>query len=200
MLDRVRRPPTIKDDFPDLASGKESEHVDTPVPVLGVDASVAKAGFCLIHHNRIVTWKHEIKIGPGVHRLAAWRDYFSRLTFARDILHVVMEGYSFASKNSQAHSTGEIGGIYKLKCYDRGINLLLASPGTVKKFATGTGKGPKSAITLGLYKKYALELTDEDQADAAALALIGQAYWTSDKSKLLKYQQEAMKGVEICLP
>lgn len=188
-LPPLKAPRLATDGFPCAAA-------DTDFPILGVDASVGKAGFCLIHRGVMVTWKHVIADGEGPDRLIAWRTYMSRLLREYGIGHVVIEGYSYGSRNGRQQSTGEVGGVHRLVCNDSGAQLLLASPGTVKKFATGNGGSPKTAIPLGLYKKYDIEITNEDEADAASLALLGQAYWNPDRCNLLKYQKDAVKGIE----
>lgn len=60
---------------------------------------------------------------------------------------VVIEGYSFASRNSQAHSIGELGGVVRLELWRRGIPFIAVAPTARAKFATGRGNASKIEVT-----------------------------------------------------
>jgi Holliday junction resolvasome RuvABC endonuclease subunit len=96
-------------------------------------------------------------------------------------VEVVLEGYSHASV-SQQHKIGEGGGAIKLALlhsYGSGDPVAyptLVAPTSLKKFVTGTGKSQaKSQMLLSVYKKWGVELDDDNAADAYGLARVGVA-------------------------
>jgi crossover junction endodeoxyribonuclease RuvC len=59
---------------------------------------------------------------------------------------VIVEGYSFASRNSQAHSIGELGGVVRLTLWNLRIPYVEIPPTCRAKFATGKGNASKGEV------------------------------------------------------
>jgi Holliday junction resolvasome RuvABC endonuclease subunit len=106
----------------------------------------------------------------------------------------VLEGYSFRSIGKQ-YTIGECVGVVRMGLYDAGVETIVVSPLALKKFTTGTAKSNKAAVTLGIYKRWGIELTQEDEADAAGLAMVA-AYDSKAISGMTAYQLDAMKKTE----
>lgn len=93
--------------------------------------------------------------------------------------HVVMEAYGFSSQ--KGHALGECGAATKLALiHALGVCEMVAYPTTptpqqVKKFATGKGNAKKDDMKLAVYKKWAVELSDENLADAYTMARMAAA-------------------------
>ena len=95
---------------------------------------------------------------------------------------IAIEGYSYASIGA-THKTGELGSIFRreimyglacLKIASRWEAVIIEVPPTVlKKFATGKGNAKKAAVVSMLSRKYDIEFSTDDQADAFCLSLIG---------------------------
>ena len=82
---------------------------------------------------------------------------------------VAMEGYAFGSQ--MANMLGELGGMVKLTLLDFNIYPLIVPPTSLKKYVTGKGQGvPKSQMLLHVYKKWNVDITDDNAADSYALA------------------------------
>ena len=82
---------------------------------------------------------------------------------------VAMEGYAFGSQ--MANMLGELGGMVKLTLLEFNIYPLIVPPTSLKKYVTGKGQGvPKSQILLHVYKKWNVDITDDNAADSYALA------------------------------
>lgn len=167
--------------------------------VLGVDASVAKVGFSLACNGMIRSWVFRPK-KMGMERLREHREEIARIVQVYRPGVAVIEGYSFGSKASHAHSTGEAGGVIRLALTDASVVLHEASPNSLKKFLSGKGNLPKSGMPLALFKQYGVDYADEDEADAAGLALIGVALTDQMARKLHEYQIDALKGVSQLHP
>ncbi len=88
---------------------------------------------------------------------------------------VVVEGYSFASVERVVLLT-EIGTVVRYFLSQEGYEVLVAPPTCVKKFATGKGNADKHKVILEAHKRWDLDLSDDNQCDAAVLAIMGAVY------------------------
>src|SRR4051812_17884952 len=68
----------------------------------------------------------------------------ARVMEKADSAHLVaVEGYSFSSQASHAHSLGELGGLIRWNLYVRKIPFVVIPPANLKMFATGKGNAKK---------------------------------------------------------
>ena len=119
-----------------------------------------------------------------------------------DVAHICMEGYSNASKFGREQA-GELGAIVKLAIYDyfdRSADAYgdlryptIVQPSTLKKFVTGNGAAKKNNMLLAVFKKWGFETSDDNLADAFALAQLARTLHTG--SAELAYEKEALKSV-----
>lgn len=101
-------------------------------------------------------------------------------TFVDQILHVItrvgspvgvlIEHYSFNSKNTRAWQTGEWGYLLRYRLYERRPTPVEIPPGTLKQFATGRGNASKTQVVAALTKRYGVEYKTDDEYDAYGLA------------------------------
>lgn len=90
---------------------------------------------------------------------------------------VALEGYSYASQHSHAHSTGELGGVIRLGLWEAGIRYIVVPPKSMKKFATGKGNASKDQVLVSAVLRFGREFADNNQADALWLrAMAHQRY------------------------
>ena len=87
--------------------------------------------------------------------------------------HAVIEGYSFAQRQSRAHAIGELGGVVKVALLDNGIPFSIVPPTVRAKFATGKGNAAKSAVVSAVSARTGLVFDNDDQCDAWILAEMG---------------------------
>ena len=91
---------------------------------------------------------------------------------------VVIEGYSLASPGRLALiRLGEIGGVVRLRLFEREISYVEVPPSSLKRFAVGAGNATKEpmlrrAIELGARLHGS---TNDDEADAFHLRRMGRA-------------------------
>jgi Holliday junction resolvasome RuvABC endonuclease subunit len=93
--------------------------------------------------------------------------------------HVVLEGYSFAHKQTRAHALGELGGVVKVAFLDNRIDYSIVPPTVRAKFATGKGNAAKSAVVSAVSARTGLVFEGagaDDQCDAWILAEMGRIY------------------------
>jgi len=154
-------------------------------PILGIDASLTNTGIALINLNGKLI--HSDTISPkskGTYRLIYHESSLEKLIFDYSPQIAVMEGYAYSPNAGMAFNIGELGGIYKTQLWKNRIPLYIVAPTTLKKFATGSGKGDKNKIMLNVYREYGLEFKDDDQTDAFVLSQIG--------LKILQYKHNSL--------
>jgi crossover junction endodeoxyribonuclease RuvC len=143
------------------------------------------------------------KQNTGIDRLLSiYQHLFNLLTETGDVAHICIEGYSAASKFGREQA-GELGAIVKLAIYDyydRPDNHpddlrypTVVQPSSLKKFTTGNGAAKKNNMLLAVYKKWGFETSDDNLADAFALAQLARTIDTG--SAELAYEKEALKSV-----
>lgn len=159
----------------------------TPV---GLDLSLTSTGWsCSGEQGTIVTKER------GVNRLAFITDRIMSIVKSNDDPVVFIEGYSFASKHSHAHSLGELGGVTRYRLYMAGIPFVEIPPTCRAKLATGKGNAPKSAVVSAVSIKTGILWSGagaDDMCDAWLLEEVGWIYqgvqrvdWPKDHLKAL---------------
>lgn len=150
---------------------------------VGIDQSYSGFGLTLLDTD-CGNWHTEVFKAPGSHvdRLY-WisehlKKVFNGLASHADNIDVGMEGYAYGS--IMANMAGELGAVVKLACYTsldqfHGKYPYIIPPTMIKKYVTGKGTGvQKNQILLNVYKKWGVEFTDDNAADAYAIAhLVG---------------------------
>lgn len=89
---------------------------------------------------------------------------------------VILEGYSFASRNSQAHSIGELGGCIRMRLWENKIPYVEVPPTSRAKFATGRGNAGKTEVISSISSKTGLVFSGssaDDECDAWVLEQMG---------------------------
>lgn len=94
-----------------------------------------------------------------------------------DALHghvdlVVLEGYAHGALH-QAHHMGELGGVVRFSLWQLGQRKIDLAPGTLKKYATGTGRASKTDMVVAARERFGVDTTDDNAADAYLLRAAG---------------------------
>lgn len=146
------------------------------VTVMGLDASLNSSGTAYRGMGgELVTGR----IKPGTkkgcsrlwHNLKAWE----RLLDSVQPGLVVIEGYAMSAKGNAMFNIGEWGGVARLAVWQRGIPFVTVTPSTLKMLITGNGAAKKPQVIAALHKATGELVPQEDEADAYALMLIGEA-------------------------
>lgn len=111
----------------------------------------------------------------------------------------IIEGYSFASRNSQAHSIGELGGVIRVELWRRGIPYVEVAPTARAKFATGKGNASKlevmSAVSARTGKVWSGSGAD-DKCDAWVLEEMGLTHLGRSRYEWPSANKEALTKVD----
>lgn len=161
---------------------------------LGIDQSLTNYAISAVNEDKAYLWLLQPKT-TGIDRLESLLSASSlvfnilRLNGCR-VSHICMEGYAHGAKN-QRESAGEVGAITKLilrNSFEMEVGYpTIVSPPTLKKFVTGKGNVKKNEILLGVYKKWGVELNNDNLADAYGLAKMAEAV----HSGVTEYKYEA---------
>ena len=139
---------------------------------LGIDPSLTSTGIAVLTSGKIETWRITSGKRRGACRLC-WmdREFKNLIDSVIKPDATCVEGYSYASSN-QAHQAGELGGLLRLRLWRSGRRHFIASPGTLKKFATGKGNSSKPGVAVALFKRWGVERDQDDEVDAAVMAIM----------------------------
>ena len=144
--------------------------------VLGVDQSATSTGVCVLDKAGTLLYLERIVPSPGLSegaRLVLIHDTLKDIIANYPSMQLaVMEGYSYGSTNKK-FVLGEVGGVVKLVMATMDLPLYGASPTQLKKFVTGDSKADKDKISKFIQRKWGVEITQNDKADAYGLAQIG---------------------------
>lgn len=166
--------------------------------LLGIDPSLTSTG--LAHGESGIPVASNLtppKGLDGVNRLIWFRSQFTDLLTTEKPEFVAIEGYAFGRIN-RAHHLGELGAVLRLALVDTRTPSMIVPPSCLKKFITGKGNAKKSEMMKDLYKRFEIDLSDEDQVDAAGLLLMARASRYAGATN--QAQREALAKCEILVP
>ena len=158
--------------------------------VIGLDLSLTSTGWSCSGERGTISPSTK-----GVERLVEVQEMLKELLIQHDMPGVVVEGYSFASRNSHAHSIGELGGVARVAIHQLGIPYVEVPPTMRAKFATGKGNASKNEVVSCVSAKTGIIWSGkgaDDMCDAFILEEMGlhvlgrSAYeWPSENVKSL---------------
>jgi len=187
--------------------------------VVGIDPSLTSTGIVVLRNNEIgkaLTTKNEPKLGT-IERVRRIYEQINNVIENLSTCYVnayigdkrmirweppsliVIEGFSYGSKGRGVFDIAYLGWRIReeLERYrtEDDIPWLEVSPSQVKQFATGKGNANKEIVLQQVYKRWGVELTDNNQADAYVLAQIGRAY-LGEADDLTDFQQKVVRTLK----
>jgi crossover junction endodeoxyribonuclease RuvC len=155
--------------------------------IMGLDLSLTSTGISINEKTFIITSKLK-----GAARLSEISTIILNSCLEHEIRCVAIEGYSFASRNSQAHSIGELGGAVRMRLYENNIDYVEIPPTCRAKFATGRGNASKGEVISAISAKTGIIFSGasgNDECDAwvleqMAFAKLGLSKWPWTKEQL----------------
>lgn len=164
-------------------------------PILGLDVSLTSTGYSGCGQRGTITSK-----AKGVERLedisVAVRNLI--ITCPPNTV-VIIEGYSFASRNSQAHSIGEVGGVVRLTLFREGVPFIEVPPTSRAKFATGKGNASKNEVISAVSARTGIVWSGkgaDDEADAFVLEEMGLVIQGHGRYEWPKVNLEALDKID----
>lgn len=112
---------------------------------------------------------------------------------------IVLEGYSFASKNSKAHSIGELGGVVKLALMNLQVPVVIVPPTVRAKFATGRGNASKNEVISAVSARTGIVWSGsgaDDICDAYILEEMGRTVLGRNRHQWPKESVDALTKID----
>lgn len=152
---------------------------------LGIDPST-KTGVAVIIDGELIE-AVEIKAKAGI--VGMERVIYISKTVLRYVTKykpdaICIEGYGYSNAHTLV-TLVEIGTAIRLLLYKYQQKYIDVPPTSLKKFTTGKGNAKKDVMILEVYKRWGFEITNDNIADAAALAQFARAYHDDIKMPLV---------------
>lgn len=170
---------------------------------LGLDLSLTATGVSIFYHDDALNGCTKTLSSPhnGVKRLSDFARQLEPIkgevlshTPAQGVL-VCIENYAFSRFGKIVH-LGELGGVVKQSLFDMGIsNILVFPPTTLKKFATGKGVAEKGLVMTNVYKRWGIDTSNNNEADAYVLSRLG--HCLCHPETYTEFQRQASKKFQL---
>ena len=163
-------------------------------PIIALDLSLTSTGVSINGLQSLIQTKT-----TGPERLSTIAKKIMSLVAENKITHAVIEGYSFASRNSQAHSIGELGGCVRMLLWEGGVPYVDIPPTSRAKFATGKGNASKAEVISVVSAKTGIVFPGaggNDMCDAWVLEQMALAHLGASPWQWTKQQMEALDKID----
>lgn len=162
--------------------------------LIGLDLSLTSTGVSINEKTSIVSTK-----AKGPERLSYINKTVLQICLDEEINCAIIEGYSFASRNSQAHSIGELGGCIRMTLWECGIPYIEIPPTSRAKFATGKGNAGKTEVISAISSKTGLVFSGsgaDDECDAWILEQMGLAHLNKSEYDWTAVQLSSLEKID----
>jgi len=174
---------------------------------LGLDLSLTNSGVCLVDAAGKILQIGSVHTEPAGDLISQrfsryWTiveeisKFFSNPKF--QISLAAIEHYSYASRGKTIQLV-ELGTLVRDSLLVK-FPVIEVAPVQLKKFLLGTGKGKslKNVMCREVYKKYGVNIDDDNQVDAFVLTQVARLYFyvkNGRKVKARKYQREVVETI-----
>jgi Holliday junction resolvasome RuvABC endonuclease subunit len=164
--------------------------------VIGIDPSLTATGIAYADGSTsTVTYE---KTTTGDQRLAVIYELVQDAT-AVPFRAVSVDLAVVEDLPTHAHGAGKTGmaqGVVRLALISLSVPYILVTAATLKKLATGKGTASKSEMRMQLYKRFGLDIADDNQVDAWWLRAMGCAHYGDPVIDLPKTHLAALAAVK----
>lgn len=182
--------------------------MENKLKITGLDISITGTGYCIMDGGKRVKDCGVIKTSPkGFNSDVARFDQISTEVFSKmgdyGVDAVFIENYAYAAPGNMTR-IAELTGIIKHDFYctfglEPGEKVFVVAPGTLKKYALGTGVGDKGLILKYILTKWKVDIDENNTGDAYVLARMGVDFLNYIKDESFtceyKYEDECMKAM-----
>jgi Holliday junction resolvasome RuvABC endonuclease subunit len=96
---------------------------------------------------------------------------------------VCIEGPAYSSRGNQVLQMGALNFFVRIFLRRKNIKFRVVPPPTLKKWVAGNGRAAKEMMLLYVYKRWGVEFTDNNLADAYGLARIAMEDYENESDK-----------------
>jgi len=138
---------------------------------IGIDPSLTGTGIIVLDErgNIIQSKLFNTKSTEEIEArfISIWKE-IQKYTQKDSIINI--EGVSFNSKGNTLIQLGALHYYIRIMMKKESLNFKVIEPKVLKKFITGSGNAKKNLMLLQVYKKFGIEFSDDNLADAYSLA------------------------------
>lgn len=163
--------------------------------ILGIDPSLTSTGLCWAD-DQYTSISSNAK---GIPRLIDLRNWVVDAVAKHDIDFVCIESYSFSSRNSHAHSLGELGGVIRVALHEIGVPWADIPPTSRSKFATGKGNASKNEVVSAVSARTGIVWSGkgaDDMCDAWVLRQMGLCHFGENNINWPTLHLAALEKIE----
>lgn len=113
---------------------------------------------------------------------------------------ILMEDYFVGRQPMTVIKLAELGTVLRIRILENGNNFFVTKPSQLKKFVTGAGNCGKDLILKCVFKKWNVDVSSNNIADACGMAYMCRAVHNQVNEisqELLKYEAEVLKLYSI---
>lgn len=181
---------------------------------MGLDLSLSNTGVCIINQRGKIVEIGSVKTEPQgrlvPQRFERYRKinqgiYDFAIECFSEIEVTAIEGYSFNSKSREKIQIAESAALARDLIYTKfeSSEIIEVYPLSLKKFILGNVKkvkgNTKNIMCREVWKKYKIDINDDNQVDAFLLAQIALCKYNVIKSKTDGYQKYQLEVVETVI-
>lgn len=170
--------------------------------VIGIDPSLSGTGVIVLDSTGQIVHREVIGVNSLGSKVADRMKRFSLLlspvqkTIERfKPVMACIEGYSLGSNMPGVSDRVEYGGLLRWSLVAAGVPLFEVAPLTLKKWATGIGKGDKTPVIASITKMYGHMFSSDNEYDAFALATMAFQILKGEGSFKNQAQRESISTV-----
>lgn len=166
--------------------------------ILGIDLSLNATGICHRDRDGLYTFA-STSFTSKIDTYERWDKTLQIvLDFSQNSDTIYIEDYAFGAQGRARSVLCEIGGIIRYALWKENKQIVLIPPTSLKKFVTGKGNVNKSLILKEVYKRWKIDLDDDNIADAFALVKMAECSFgleTATKEQIRVLEKIGLKGV-----
>ena len=189
---------------------KRVKRTKSSVRHIGLDVSITSTGYCILDGDfnilkvGLVKSATNADIPDTVRFNIIWNKLDESVSFDCITDTVMIEAYAMQSRRGNilvrlAELTGMIKSRIIMDKLFPWSQVLKCSPSTLKKYVLGSGKAEKSLILKTLWKKWEIDIDQDDIGDAYALARMGGEIvrYAKDRKYVcqLKYEHDCIQSI-----
>lgn len=163
---------------------------------IGLDLSYSGTGVVILYGNNVAAYEFKAgkpKMLTDERILNLWAQLEHVLPTDKPNCNIVIEGAAYAAEFN-AFMLGELNGGLKVLLNLHGYKYKTVSPGTLKKYATGSGTAQKTFVAACVAQKWNFVHASNNVTDAYVLAKIAEEGVESVGEKLNKHKSKSKKS------
>lgn len=171
---------------------------------VGLDLSFSCSGIYVLSEDGVGVTK-TIKTKP-----IDWGDDIERAEYISNLIKeqmlevkptlIMIEAFFVGQNAKTVIKLAKLGVLVRKAVLDCGFSVIDVAPTQLKKFVTGKGSGPKDNILKEVFKRFGVDVTSNDLADAAGLAYLARLYCSYKKDsgyKMFGYEKEVLDKLVV---